>query len=168
MRQQSTLALSIVKGSGLLPSSHKASHTTPRLNNDAATVPITLQGQKASTMVKHVRPASFGHPVTVDHDVFHDAAAGQYSLTTPHGTSLTVYFEGNHVRTFIHTETPPQDERQGFASKLIAAAIADSNAEGFRVVGVCPFVAAYLRKHPEQNVAGLVERQHKADHNARS
>jgi predicted GNAT family acetyltransferase len=49
----------------------------------------------------------------------------------------------------IHTDVSPSVEGQGFGSALVRGALDDIRARGLRVVPVCPFVAAYLRRHPE-------------------
>jgi predicted GNAT family acetyltransferase len=49
----------------------------------------------------------------------------------------------------VHTEIAPQFEGQGLGSKLVAGALADIRARGLRPVAVCPFVRAYLQRHPE-------------------
>jgi uncharacterized protein len=49
----------------------------------------------------------------------------------------------------VHTEVSPALEGQGLASRLVVGALDDIRATGLRVVPVCPFVRAYLRRHPE-------------------
>ena len=49
----------------------------------------------------------------------------------------------------VHTEVSPSAEGQHVGSRLVRAALDDIRARGLRVVPVCPFVAAYLRRHPE-------------------
>jgi predicted GNAT family acetyltransferase len=49
----------------------------------------------------------------------------------------------------VHTEVSPAREGQGLASQLVAGALDDIRATGLRVVPVCPFVRAYLRRHQE-------------------
>ena len=49
----------------------------------------------------------------------------------------------------VHTEVAPEFEGQGLGSKLVAGALADIRARGLRPVAVCPFVRAYLQRHPE-------------------
>jgi uncharacterized protein len=49
----------------------------------------------------------------------------------------------------VHTQIAPQFEGQGLGSKLVAGALADIRARGLRPVAVCPFVRAYLQRHPE-------------------
>ena len=50
---------------------------------------------------------------------------------------------------FIHTEVPRELEGQGIASKLVKAALDDARAEHLAVVPFCPFVAGYIRRHPD-------------------
>ena len=56
---------------------------------------------------------------------------------------------GGQRRVFTHTEIDPAYEGQGFAGVLVDAALADVRISGRRVVPVCPYVAAYLKRHPE-------------------
>lgn len=49
----------------------------------------------------------------------------------------------------VHTEVEPSVEGTGVGSRLVAGALEDIRARGLRVVPLCPFVAAYLRRHPE-------------------
>jgi predicted GNAT family acetyltransferase len=53
------------------------------------------------------------------------------------------------VVALIHTEVDPGFEGRGLATKLIADAIEDIRAQGLKLVPVCPFVRAYLQRHPE-------------------
>ncbi|HUY80084.1 MAG TPA: GNAT family N-acetyltransferase [Ktedonobacterales bacterium] len=50
---------------------------------------------------------------------------------------------------FTHTETPEELEGHGVASKLAQAALDDARAQGLRVAPLCPFVASYIKRHPE-------------------
>ena len=56
--------------------------------------------------------------------------------------------------TLIHTEVEPELEHRGVASRLVAATLDDIRTRGLSVVPVCPFVRAFIRRHPEY--AGLV------------
>jgi uncharacterized protein len=50
---------------------------------------------------------------------------------------------------FTHTIVPKAIEGRGVASKLIKAALDSSRDRGLRVVPLCPFVKAYIERHPE-------------------
>ncbi|GAB4584135.1 GNAT family N-acetyltransferase [Nocardia sp. IFM 10818] len=60
---------------------------------------------------------------------------------------LTAYLDKDGQRIFFHTEIGDRFAGRGLASKLIAAALADTRAAGLRIVPICPFVAGYLEKH---------------------
>lgn len=49
----------------------------------------------------------------------------------------------------VHTEIDPRFERQGLGTQLVAGALADVRERGLGVIPVCPFVADYVRRHPE-------------------
>jgi predicted GNAT family acetyltransferase len=53
------------------------------------------------------------------------------------------------VAVLLHTEVSPSSEGQGHGSRLVAEALDDIRARGLRVVPLCPFVSAYIRRHPE-------------------
>ncbi len=48
-----------------------------------------------------------------------------------------------------HTETPVELEGQGVASELIKKSLEDIKANAQKVYPLCPFVVAYIKKHPE-------------------
>jgi uncharacterized protein len=51
--------------------------------------------------------------------------------------------------TLVHTEVDPAFEGHGIASRLVAGALEDIRGRGLSLVAVCPFVRAYLERHPE-------------------
>jgi predicted GNAT family acetyltransferase len=59
---------------------------------------------------------------------------------------------------FTHTETLPGFEGKGIASRLAAAALDEVRSRGLAVTPTCPFIAAYIERHPEN--ADLVDRTH--------
>jgi predicted GNAT family acetyltransferase len=50
----------------------------------------------------------------------------------------------------VHTEVDPALAGQGLGERLVAGALADLGARGLTLVPLCPFVRAYLRRHPDQ------------------
>ena len=50
----------------------------------------------------------------------------------------------------VHTEIDPAFEGQGLGEQLVAGALADLRARGLKLVPLCPFVRASLRRHPDQ------------------
>jgi len=51
---------------------------------------------------------------------------------------------------FDHAEVPPLLERKGLAAKLTHVALKYARANHLRVVPLCPYVADYIRRHPEE------------------
>lgn len=57
---------------------------------------------------------------------------------------------GDTAWIFSHVEVAPSLEGQGVASGLVRAALADIRAQGLAIMPLCPYVLAYLRRHPEE------------------
>jgi uncharacterized protein len=56
----------------------------------------------------------------------------------------------------VHTEVDPSFQGQGLGGRLVAGVLGDLRTRGLKLVPLCPFVRAYLRRHPEDTdlVAG--------------
>lgn len=55
---------------------------------------------------------------------------------------------GKHI-SLTHVVVPKLLEGRGIASELTQAALDWARAENYRVIPVCPYVQAWIRKHPE-------------------
>ena len=83
-------------------------------------------------------------------DQVHDnAAEHRYELTVDGGTAIAAYQDEGGSRVFTHTLVPPELEGHGVGTRLVAGALADVRARGLKLVPHCPFVAAYVERHPE-------------------
>jgi len=82
-------------------------------------------------------------------DVIDNAARNRFELAVEGRTAFAAYAIDGDVVTFTHTVVPPEFEGRGIASRLIDHALGEAKARGLKVVPQCPFVAAYIRKHPE-------------------
>src|SRR5207253_803228 len=51
---------------------------------------------------------------------------------------------------FTHTEVPSAHEGKGVGSALIRFALGAARSRGLKVIPICPFFAAYMRKHAEE------------------
>jgi hypothetical protein len=61
----------------------------------------------------------------------------------------TEYFPRADHFVFPHTVVDPEFGGQGVASTLIAAALDDMRAKGKLIEPLCPFVRAFIDKHPD-------------------
>ena len=59
------------------------------------------------------------------------------------------YRLGRYTLDLVHTEVPEELQDQGIGSSLVDAALNHARANGLKVIPSCPFVAAYVERHPE-------------------
>ncbi|HEU4997180.1 MAG TPA: GNAT family N-acetyltransferase [Gemmatimonadaceae bacterium] len=82
-------------------------------------------------------------------DVIHNVERHQFELHTGDMLASLVYrCEADNVINLLHTEVPRPLEGRGYASALASAAIDYAAAHDLTVRPTCPFVRAYLRRHP--------------------
>ncbi len=76
-------------------------------------------------------------------------AASRYEAALDGHRAVAMYERDGDVVTFTHTVVPPALGGRGVGTALVRYALADVRAHGWGVVPMCPFVRAYLRRHPE-------------------
>ncbi len=62
---------------------------------------------------------------------------------------LATYVERPGVVTFVHTEIDDDLGGRGLGGVLVGAALADVRRRGLTVRPACPFVRAWIAKHPD-------------------
>lgn len=80
---------------------------------------------------------------------FNDESAEEWRFELDGQRAFIAYERSGDRIVYLHTEVPPQLEGHGVASILAKAALDDARARGQKVVALCPFVSAYIRRHPE-------------------
>lgn len=106
---------------------------------------------------------------TANHDdlqVTNDRDLSRYEIR--HGDKVigfAAYQEAKELIVFTHTEVDRDQEGAGVGSRLIRAALDDVRGSGRLVLPVCPFVHAFMVRHPEY--ADLDYRNHRAPSTAR-
>lgn len=86
----------------------------------------------------------------MDGDVVNDEARKRYELHAEGGIAVAYYEPRGEALAFTHTVVPERLRGRGIASVLIKAALADVRERGLKVIAECPFVAAYIDRHPEE------------------
>ena len=80
--------------------------------------------------------------------VVDNAAAQRFELQVDGQTAFLNYERANSALALIHTEVPEALRGRHIGERLVKGALDAARAEGSTVVPICPFVRAYLRKHP--------------------
>jgi len=73
----------------------------------------------------------------------------RFELAVDGHIAATYYKIAEGVITFIHTEVPPALGGKGIGSKLIRGALDQVREDGLKVIPQCPFVKAFIEKHPD-------------------
>ncbi len=84
----------------------------------------------------------------IDHTT--DERGGRYHLRVD-GDEVgeLEHVDRDGVRTFTHTGVRRSHEGRGLAAALVRRGLDDARSDGMRVIGRCPYVAAYLDDHPD-------------------
>jgi predicted GNAT family acetyltransferase len=89
---------------------------------------------------------------TFDVLVRDEPAASRYEL---HVDGELAGFADYHLQpgliTVLSTEIDPAFTGQGLGATFIARMLKDIRSRGTKVLAVCPFVRAYLQRHPENS-----------------
>ncbi|HYM25126.1 MAG TPA: GNAT family N-acetyltransferase [Vicinamibacterales bacterium] len=83
-----------------------------------------------------------GEGAVVDNPAMH-----RFVLNVDGRTAFLEYQRTSDTFTILHTEVPEAFRGHNFGGRLVEAAVASAHAAGLRLVVVCPFARAYLRKH---------------------
>ena len=82
-------------------------------------------------------------------DIVDNKPHHRFELVVEGHLAAAYYKVDGNVITFVHTEVPPELGGKGVGSKLVQAALDRVRAEGMKVIAECPFVKAWIGKHPE-------------------
>jgi predicted GNAT family acetyltransferase len=75
----------------------------------------------------------------------------QYEFHIDGDLARIEYIKAQGKIFLTHTEVPAKFEGKGIGSALIKQALDDIRQKGLTLVPLCPFVAAYINRHPEYN-----------------
>jgi predicted GNAT family acetyltransferase len=81
--------------------------------------------------------------------VSNNSAQHRFEASIEGNTAFLDYRLMPNALTLIHTEVPAAMRAHGVASRLARAALEFARRERLRVIPLCSFVVAYIRRHPE-------------------
>lgn len=84
-------------------------------------------------------------PIAI-HDI---AAKHRFEATVDGETALLAYRLDGDTIHLVHTEVPASLAGRGLGGELARAALVSARARALKVVPTCPFVRAYIARHPE-------------------
>jgi predicted GNAT family acetyltransferase len=84
-----------------------------------------------------------------DVTVTNNETAQRYEARVDGQLAVIIYQQLGDCIVFIHTEVPEALEGHGVAGKMARFALDDARARRLMVIPQCPFVASYIRRHPE-------------------
>lgn len=82
-------------------------------------------------------------------DVRRNDDRSRYELTAGGLLAVCEFNRLSSAVMFTHTEVPEALEGRGVGSSLVRGALDDVRAQGLEVIPLCPFVAAFIRRHRE-------------------
>ena len=80
-----------------------------------------------------------------------NTAASRFELAEPGGVSFAEYRREDGRLVIRHVEAPPVLRGTGAAGRLMEGVLATARAEGRKVVPLCGYAAAYIRRHREHH-----------------
>jgi predicted GNAT family acetyltransferase len=119
---------------------------------------MTDPGQKLDEAIEETFPASDAPANTVETGIRVGAGEGtvrdnpgaaRFEIAVNGQVAFLQYERRPEAIVLVHTEVPPPFRGRGLGGRLAKSALEAARAEGLAVIARCPFVRAYLQKHPE-------------------
>jgi len=84
-----------------------------------------------------------------DYAVVNNRDAHRFEVDIEGELAVLEYSENADTVDLLHTEVPPSIEGRGVGGALAKAGLEYAKQAGKRVVPTCPFVRAYIKRHPD-------------------
>jgi predicted GNAT family acetyltransferase len=75
--------------------------------------------------------------------------AGRFEAQVDGKTAFLAYKLAGGVISLVHTEVPKELAGRGIGAELARHALETAGDRGYKVEVICPFVASYIRRHPQ-------------------
>ena len=85
-------------------------------------------------------------------EIINNKRAFQFEITFPDGEKATLQYRWLKARmVLMHTIVPQSHRGKGIGDKLARHVLEYARAHGLKLLVYCPFVQAFMNKHPEYN-----------------
>jgi hypothetical protein len=85
----------------------------------------------------------------IELEVRHNPQASRFEAIVDGELCRADYRMSGNVMHIVHTEVPYQLEGRGLAGQVVRGALDYARANGLKVVPVCGYVRAYMRRHKD-------------------
>lgn len=91
----------------------------------------------------------------MEYNVIHNENDMRFEIHSENKTAFVQYklFDGGIA--YMHTDVPPELEGKGIASTLAKYVLEYAQNNGLKVKPYCPYINAYIDKHPEYQANSL-------------
>lgn len=86
---------------------------------------------------------------TMEHQLIDNEAKKQYEIHVDGSIVRIEYIKAKDKIYLTHTEVPKEMEGKGLASAIVNLVLEDIKSKDLTLVPMCPFVAMYIKRHPE-------------------
>jgi len=85
----------------------------------------------------------------MDFEIVDNPEKNRYEASVEGAMARIEYIKSQDKIYLTHTEVPQALEGKGVGSKLVAKVLEDIDQQGLTLIPLCPFVALYVKRHPE-------------------
>ena len=82
-------------------------------------------------------------------NVLQNISANRFEIQIDDLIAVSQYQQTGNIITFYHVGVPPELEGQGIGGLLAKASLDYARANSLKVIPLCSFMSAYVRRHPE-------------------
>lgn len=102
--------------------------------------------------------ATYNQRTMAEPEIVDNRALNRFELHADGEIAFILYSRAQNSIRLIHTEVPDSLRGKGIGSALVKGVLRLAEQQKLSVVPACPFVAQYLKRHPE--CATIVDPQH--------
>ncbi|NDV95091.1 N-acetyltransferase [Dysgonomonas sp. 521] len=85
-----------------------------------------------------------------NYELIDNIGKNQYEFHVGNYIPKVEYIKTNNGEIYLtHTEVPVALEGRGIGSQLAEKVLADIEKKELRLIPLCPFIAGYIKKHPD-------------------